>query len=165
LQEIADAAHDVLTELAATAKWAMDNKDWLLPLVAGLSAIGGAAKTIAGITTAIKAANVAMAAFNATTLLNPLVLAGASIAAILATPSSGVQDYYANPTAPVKQVPNAPVIKGVPKANTLEASLGKQNVTNVTINTPRVNAQDVVNIINKAQKTGYTGQITIPRSK
>lgn len=163
LQAVADAASDVLTELTNTAKWAMENKDWLLPLVGAVGALGTIAKTVAGVTTAIKAAQVAMAAFNATTMLNPLVAAGASVAAILAIPSSGIQDYN-GPSQPLYQVPNAPAVKPVPQPNTLGKSLGNQGV-NITINTPKVTAAQITDLVNKAQKNGYTGMITIPRSR
>lgn len=60
LQEIADAASNVLQELTKTAKWAVDNKDWLLPLVAGagifkttVAAIGTITAAINGVTAAI----------------------------------------------------------------------------------------------------------------
>jgi hypothetical protein len=163
LQAVADAASDVLTELTNTAKWAVENKDWLLPLVGAVGALGTVAKTVAGVTTAIKAAQVAMAAFNATTLLNPLVAAGASVAAILAIPSSGIQNYNGD-SKPLYQVPNAPAVKPVRTPNTLGESLSNQNV-NITINTPKVTAQEITNLVNRAQKNGYTGMITMPRSR
>jgi hypothetical protein len=61
-------------------------------------------------------------------------------------------------------VPNAPAVKPVPQPNTLGKSLGNQGV-NITINTPKVTAQEITNLVNRAQKNGYTGMITIPRSK
>jgi hypothetical protein len=60
------------------------------------------------------------------------------------------------PGGPGQSVPPTPA-PGVPAA-------GARGNVNITINTPKVNAQDIVNTINKAQKTGYTGQITMPRS-
>jgi hypothetical protein len=164
LQEIADAAKDVLTNLAATAKWAIANKDWLVPLVAGVAALSAAAKTVAGITVAIKAANAAMVVFNATTLLNPLVLAGATALAILTIPGSApVGDN--RPDQPrdnkgriIPTVPNSPLLKPQPDTSNKDFNFGRAtgNV-NITINTPKVNAQDIVNTVNNANRNGYTG--------
>jgi hypothetical protein len=158
LQDIADAAKDILTELAATAKWAIANKDWLVPLVAGVAALSGAAKTVAGITVAIKAANAAMVLFNATTLLNPLVLAGATALAILSIPGSAPIE---QPRKPIPQMPNSPRTTPVPSTPSTGFNFGTGTIVNnnVTINTPKVNAQDIVNTLNNAQKTGYTGTL------
>jgi hypothetical protein len=159
LKEIADAAKDVLTQLADTAKWAIANKDWLLPVVAGIGAI----------TTAIKAANAAMLIFNATTKLNPLVLAGTAIL--------GVAAYTGELTSPENTAETNAILKsrgsmipavgsgpGREAPNLISPRVAERAPVNVTIYTPKVSAQDVVNVINKAQKTGYTGQITMPRS-
>jgi hypothetical protein len=54
LQAVADAASDVLSELTKTARWAVDNKDWLLPLLAG---VGVFKATVAGIGTITAAIN------------------------------------------------------------------------------------------------------------
>jgi hypothetical protein len=60
------------------------------------------------------------------------------------------------PGGPGQSVPATPA-PGVPAA-------GARGNVNITINTPKVNAEDIVNTINRAQKTGFTGQITMPRS-
>jgi hypothetical protein len=159
LQEIANAARDVLTNLAATAKWAIANKDWLVPLVAGVAALSAAAKTVAGITVAIQAANAAMALFNATTLLNPLVLAGAQALAILSIPGSApVTDKR---PAPIPQMPNSPRTTPVPSmpSGGFDFGTGRIVNNNVTINTPKVNAQDIVNTVNNANRNGFTGTL------
>lgn len=159
LQEIANAARDVLTNLAATAKWAIANKDWLVPLVAGVAALSAAAKTVAGITVAIQAANAAMALFNATTLLNPLVLAGAQALAILSIPGSApVTDKR---PAPIPQMPNSPMKTPVPSTPSTGFNFGTGTIVNnnVTINTPKVNAQDIVNTVNNANRNGFTGTL------
>jgi len=158
LQEIADAASNILTELTATANWAINNKDWLLPLLGGVAAIGGAAKTIAGITVAIKAATAAMALFNATTLLNPLVLAGASALAILSIPGSAPVE---SPRPRQYQFQNAPAIKPIPPTPKSGFDFGSGRVVqnNITINTPKVNAQDIVNTVNNATRNGFTGTL------
>jgi hypothetical protein len=159
LQEIANAARDVLTNLAATAKWAIANKDWLVPLVAGVAALSAAAKTVAGITVAIQAANAAMALFNATTLLNPLVLAGAQALAILSIPGSAPVTDKRN--APIPQMPNSPRTTPVPSTPSSGFNFGTGTIVNnnVTINTPKVNAQDIVNTVNNANRNGFTGTL------
>ena len=159
LQEIANAARDVLTNLAATAKWAIANKDWLVPLVAGVAALSAAAKTVAGITVAIQAANAAMALFNATTLLNPLVLAGAQALAILSIPGSAPVTDKRN--APIPQMPNSPMLTPVPSTPSTGFNFGTGTIVNnnVTINTPKVNAQDIVNTVNNANRNGFTGTL------
>ena len=159
LQEIANAARDVLTNLAATAKWAIANKDWLVPLVAGVAALSAAAKTVAGITVAIQTANAAMALFNATTLLNPLVLAGAQALAILSIPGSAPVTDKRN--APIPQMPNSPMKTPVPSTPSTGFNFGTGTIVNnnVTINTPKVNAQDIVNTVNNANRNGFTGTL------
>jgi hypothetical protein len=158
LQDIADAAKDVLTNLAATAKWAIANKDWLVPLVAGVAALSAAAKTVAGITVAIQAANAAMVLFNATTLLNPLVLAGAQALAILSIPGSAPIE---QPRKPIPQTPNSPMRTPVPSTPSTGFNFGTGTIVNnnVTINTPKVNAQDIVNTVNNANRNGFTGTL------
>jgi hypothetical protein len=158
LQGIADAAHDVLTELTNTANWAIKNKDWLLPLLGGVAAIGTAAKTIAGITVAIKAATAAMAAFNATTLLNPLVLGGATALTILSIPGSApIEAKRPN----LYQIPNSPLKTPAPTVPKTGFDFGSGRVVqnNITINTPKVNAQDIVNTVNNATRNGFTGSL------
>jgi hypothetical protein len=158
LQGIADAAHDVLTELTNTANWAIKNKDWLLPLLGGVAAIGTAAKTIAGITVAIKAATAAMALFNTTTLLNPLVLAGATGLAILSIPGSAPVE---SPRPRQYQFQNAPAIKPIPSTPKSGFDFGSGRVVqnNITINTPKVNGQDIINTVNNATRNGFTGTL------
>jgi len=168
LKEISDAAADILKNLAATARWAVNNKDWLVPLIGGVAALSAAANAVAGITTAINTARAAMLLFNAATLLNPLVLAAGSVAAILSIPgsapvSSAPSQVRDNSGQIIPKVNNAPLTKPQPNSsNTGFDFSGKGNV-NITINTPKVSAQDITNIVNKATKTGYTGQLTSNR--
>jgi hypothetical protein len=177
LKEIADAAYDVLTQLAGVAKWAMENKNWLAPLVIGLVAFKGVIDGINGIKTAIDGVTAAigvMKAASATSLLASFGIVGAGAAgsaaggyiegrqtAINANIYSGGQRGDAAFDGFRKAFGVAPVGK-VPTPST--PAPGARGNVNVTINTPRVNAQDIVNTINKAQKTGFTGQITMPRS-
>jgi hypothetical protein len=166
LQEIADAARDVLKNLAATAKWAMDNKDWLLPLLGGIGLLSGAAKAVGLITTAINLATTAQGLFNAAVLLNPYVAAGALALGVLSIPGSapvgdsGNTQMRDNQGRIINTVRNAPLT--VPQPNTsnrdFNFSKGTGNV-NITINTPKVNAQDIVNTVNNANRNGFTGTL------
>lgn len=165
LKEIADAAKDVLTQLAGTAKWAIANKDWLLPLVGGITALTGAANAIAGITTAIKGAQAAMLLFNATTLANPLVLAGAAILGVAAYTSElsspavtkETQNILAGKNA---MIPGMDVVSGIPSVSKgVSPRVAERAPVNITINTPKVTAQEITNLVNNAQKTGYTGTL------
>jgi hypothetical protein len=154
LQEIADVVQELLVSFADTAKWAVANKDWLLPVVAGIGAI----------TTAIKVANAAMLIFNATTLLNPLVLAGATVAAILATPGSAPNTNSGNANRDINgnikvTRPNAPMITPVPSVPKAGFDFTRGITNNVTINTPKVDAKEIVDTLNRATKNGFTGNI------
>jgi hypothetical protein len=168
LKEISDAAADILKNLAATAKWAVNNKDWLVPLIGGVAALSAAANAVAGITTAINTARAAMLLFNAATLLNPLVLAAGSVAAILSIPgsapvSSAPSQVRDNSGQIIPKVNNAPLTKPQPNGSNSGFDFSGKGNVNITINTPKVSAQDITNIVNKATKTGYTGQLTSNR--
>lgn len=65
LKEIADAAHQVLTELAGVAKWAIANKDWLLPLLAGVAVFKGTIDGINAVKTSIDGVTAAVNIFKA----------------------------------------------------------------------------------------------------
>jgi hypothetical protein len=171
LQDIADAAKEVLTNLADTAKWAIANKDWLLPLVGSVTALSAAAKTVALITTAITAARAAMLLFNTATLANPLVLAGVAIVGTGAYVAGINSESVTKETDKILKGKD-PMIPGIgsgPGATPLKTGsssprVAEQAPVNITINTPKVTAQEITNLVNKAQKNGYTGQITFPRA-
>jgi hypothetical protein len=60
----------------------------------------------------------------------------------------------------INTLPNAPMITPVPNAPKSGFNFGTgQVVNNVTINTPKVNAQDIVNTLNQATRNGYTGSL------
>ena len=147
LQEVADAAANVLTELTKTAKWAVANKDWLLPLVAGVgvfkttvTAIGTVTAAINGVTTAI---NVLKAATGGSLLA---ALGAIGIGAV----GAGVGGYQQGTTA--GQTAN--IYSGGAKQTTDPfAGLGKiksngtvQPAPNVTINVtePKSTASDII---------------------
>jgi hypothetical protein len=168
LQEIADSAYQLLTELAKVAKWAFANKDWLAPLVIGVTAIAGAAKVVTGIKTAIDGANAAMLIFNGTTLANPLIRAGATAALILALGGDAPKTSTRPPEIRDEQgrviplVPNSPLTTPQPGRPNTGFNFGGSTVNNnIVINTPKVNASDIVNTINNATRTGFTGSIRV----
>jgi hypothetical protein len=83
LKEIADAAHEVLTELAGVAKWAIANKDWLLPLLAGVAVFKGTIDGINAVKTSIDGVTAAVNIFKAAsagTFLASLGIVGAGAA-------------------------------------------------------------------------------------
>jgi hypothetical protein len=171
LQTIADVAGDVFENLASTADWAIKNKDWLLPLVGGVTALSAAAATVNGITTAIASARAAMLLFNATTLANPLVLAGVAIVGTGAYIAGINSESVTKETDKILQGKD-PMIPGIgsgPGATPLKTGSSSPRVAerapvSITVNTPKVTAQEITNLVNKAQKNGFTGQITFPRS-
>jgi hypothetical protein len=175
LKEIADAAYQVLTQLAGVAKWAMANKDWLLPLIAGAALFKGTIDSIIGIKTAVDAVTTSMTLLKAAQA--GTVLASLGIVGVAAAGSAAGGYFQGKALAEQTNIYSggkrgdaafdgfrqafgvAPVGK-VPTPST--PAPGARGNVNVTINTPRVNAQDIVNTINNAQKNGYTGQITMP---
>ena len=167
LQEIADAAHQVLTELAKTAKWAIANKDWLLPLIAGVGVFKTTVDGINGIKTAIDGITTAITVMK--TASGASLLAGLGTVGVGAI-GSGIGGFQQGQVAGQ----TAEIFSGGAKQTTDPfAGLGKigskgyqaPTQTNITINTPKVTAQEITNLVNKAKKNGYTGIITIPRSK
>jgi hypothetical protein len=170
LQRIADVASDLFGQLADTAAWAIANKDWLLPLAGAAAIFTATAKAIGLITTAIGAAKVAQEAFNASAYRNPYIIAlgaVAGIAAMLAainSPSVNAEaDKIIKSKDPMIMNPNQ-VGRGpgyVPPVNPGRPATGGS--VNITVNTPKITAQEITNLVNTAQKNGYTGQITFPR--
>jgi hypothetical protein len=171
LQEIADAASNVLTELTNTANWAIANKNWLLPLGAAAAMFAGTAKAIGLITTAIGAAKVAQELFNASANRNPYIIAlgaAAGVAAMMTAINSpsvtAESEKIIKSKDPMIMNPNQ-VGRGpgyVPPVNPGRPATGGS--VNITVNTPKITAQEITNLVNTAQKNGYTGQITFPRS-
>jgi hypothetical protein len=65
------------------------------------------------------------------------------------------------PRVPIKQLPNSPLktpAPTVPKTG-FDFKSGTIVNNNVTINTPKVNAQDIVNTVNNATRNGFTGSL------
>jgi hypothetical protein len=176
LQEIADAAHSLLTELAGVAKWVIANKNWLLPLAAGVAVFKGAIDGINAIKTSVEGVTAAVTLLKTAT--GGTLLAGLGVLGIGAAGSAA--GGYLNQQALTEQ--NKLLFAGgtrqdpfaglgkigaggfIPPATRVPSTGGSPRVAergnvNITINTPKVNAQDIVNTINNSQRLGYTGTI------
>jgi hypothetical protein len=170
LKEISDAAHDILVELAAVAKWAMANKDWLLPLIAGAGVFSTTVKAIGTITTAIEGITTAIGIMKVAAGSSLLAGLGASATVVGVGAAGSAYGGYLNQKALTEQ--NKILFAGGTREDPF-AGLGKigdgvyvppnsRNV-NITVNTPKITAKQITDLVNNAQKNGYTGQITIPR--
>lgn len=151
LQDIADAAADILKQLGDVARWAIQNKDWLLPLVGGVLAIGAAARTVGAITTAIEAAKAAMILFNAVTWANPIIAAGGSLAMVLSL--GGSSQLTGNQGNTVKAIPK-PVVPNAPVIGPPSTSGGGLSVGNIQFGRQSVQPQEVNININNATVDG-----------
>lgn len=142
LQEIADAASNVLTELKNVATWAIANKDWLLPLVAGVGAVKTAATAIAAVTTAVNLATAAQERFNLSVLRNPYVIAAGGVIAV------GALGAAINSEPVAKEADKIITSKNpmIPSAGAI--GIGGKTTTNnnVTLNvtTPNATASDII---------------------
>jgi hypothetical protein len=163
LQAVADAASDVLMELTKTAKWAVANKDWLLPLVAGVGVFKATVAGIGTITTAINGVTTAITIMQSTAAVSLLAglgivgagAAGAAIGGFQQGQTLGEQAKRLASTG-TKTDPFA----GLGKIGSNgQFTPAPQNNVNITINTPKVNAQDIVNTLNGATRNGYTGTL------
>jgi hypothetical protein len=180
LQMIADAAHDVFTELANTAKWVIANKDWLLPLVAGVGVFATTVKAIGTVTTAVAALRAGIVAVNAAAGAGILAGLGAGAGLVGAGAAGSAYGGYLNQQALTEQ--NKILFAGgtktdpfaglgkigangyVPPATKVPASSGSPRVAergsiNITINSPKVNGQDIINTVNNATRNGFTGTL------
>lgn len=175
LDEIVQSATEILTALGNVAMWALENKDWLLPLAGSALIFAGVVKSIQGITAAINAAKSAQLLFNAaaaaapgatvtgTGTVKPKTTAGKIATGVgktltwlpiigglteLATSGEGDASPSITRQGPVPKLTAPPVVK-----------TGATNNVTVNINTPKVNAQDIVNTLNTATKNGFTGNL------
>jgi hypothetical protein len=172
LQDIANAAHSLLTELAGVAKWAIANKNWLLPLLGGVALFKGTIDSINGIKTAIDGVTAAigiMKAASGASLLASFGIVGAGAAGSAA--GGYIQGYQTGVNANIyaggqrgdaafngfREAFGVPKVGTVPKAGT--PAPGARGNVNITINTPKVNAQDIVNTVNNATRNGFTGTL------
>jgi hypothetical protein len=184
LQDIADAAHQLLTELAAVAKWVIANKNWLLPLAAGVAIFKGTIDSINAIKTAVDGVTTSIGLMKTATGSTLLAGLGASATVVGIGAAGSAYGGYLNQKALTEQ--NKILFAGgtkedpfaglgkigaggfIPPASSARPGMpaaGSRGGVNITINTPKVNAQDIVNTINNANRNGFTGQIGIPRSR
>jgi hypothetical protein len=171
LQEIADVASELFTQLADTAAWAIENKNWLLPLIAGVGVFSSTITAINGITTAINGITAAinvMKAASATGLLAGLGIVGAGAAGAAAggylqgkALAEQTKLYSGPKNDPFANFPGGPGQTKVPMATSggNSARVAERGTVNITINTPKVSAQDIVNTLNGATRNGYTGAL------
>jgi hypothetical protein len=173
LQEIADAAHSLLTELAGVAKWAIANKNWLLPLLGGVALFKGTIDSINGIKTAIDGVTAAigvMKAASGASLLASFGIVGAGAAGSAAggylnqqalTEQNKILFAGGTKTDPFAGLGKIGSTGYVPKpsAGSGMPAAGARGNVNITINTPKVNGQDIINTVNNATRNGFTGTL------
>jgi hypothetical protein len=173
LQEIADAAHQLLTELAGVAKWAIANKNWLLPLLGGVALFKGTIDSINGIKTAIDGVTAAIGVMKAASGASLLASFGIVGAGAAGSAAGGYIEGYqtgvragiygeggtkADPFAGLGKIGSTGFVpKPAPRAG-MPAPGARGNV-NITINTPKVNGQDIINTVNNATRNGFTGTL------
>lgn len=169
LQEVANAAKDVLTQLSNTAKWAVANKDWLLPLVAGVGVFKATVTGIATITKAVEGVTAAVTVLKTAT--GGTLLAGLGALGIGAV-GAGIGGFQTGQTAGQTANIYSGGQRGDASWNGFREAFGIKPVptktappVNVNVYTPKMTAQEITNLVNKAQKNGYTGMITMPRSQ
>lgn len=165
------------------AGFVIDNADAFIAWSGVIVGLGIAFKTFTGIMTVYNGVATIMAARNAAIAASNLTVAATATTATagitamrlawLALPAALVLslkgDAASDPKVQqprnaqgqiINTLPNAPMITPVPNAPKSGFNFATGQVTNnVTINTPRVNAQDVVNTLNKATRNGYTGSL------
>ena len=193
LQGFIDLVTGLAGKFEILASWAIDNADAITTwsgviVVAGLAIKGlttamGIYNTVAGFVAArnaaVAATNTAVATTAGTaaagmTAMN--VSAGVLLATLTALTAGAVGAAFggfqqgqqtginaglmgANEKDPFGAFKNIPNVLSGKKTTTTPPPV------NVNVYTPKMTAQEVTNLVNKAQKNGYTGQITFPRSR
>jgi hypothetical protein len=163
------------------AGFVIDNADQFIAWSGVIVGVGLAFKTFTGIMTvyngiaAITAArNAAVAASQAavgttattaavgvSSLAASLRLIAAVAGTVALILSLGGDAPKEAPRVPIKQLPNSPLktpAPTVPKTG-FDFKSGTIVNNNVTINTPKVNGQDIINTVNNATRNGFTGTL------
>jgi len=163
------------------AGFVIDNADQFIAWSGVIVGVGLASKTFTGIMTvyngiaAITAArNAAVAASQAavgttattaavgvSSLAASLRLIAAVAGTVALILSLGGDAPKEAPRVPIKQLPNSPLktpAPNVPKTG-FDFKTGTIVNNNVTINTPKVNGQDIINTVNNATRNGFTGTL------
>ena len=158
LKEIADAAHSLLTELAGVAKWAIANKNWLLPLLGGVALFKGTIDSINGIKTAIDGVTAAIGVMKTATAGSILASFGLVGAGAAGSALGGYQQGLAlgeqsriygeggtrtDPFAGLGKIGGGGIIpKAAPRVGT-PAPGARGNVT-INVNNPNATASDII---------------------
>lgn len=181
IDAVAKSAGDVLIALGNVATWAFENKNWLAPLVIGVAGFATTVTAINKITTAVNGITTAINVMKIAAGSSLLAGLAASAAVVGAGAAGSAYGGYLNQKALTEQnkilfaggTKTDPfaglgkigaggyVPKAAPKPGTPAA--GARGNVNITINTPKVNAQDIVNTINRSTRNGYTGDFIRPR--
>jgi hypothetical protein len=172
LQEIADAAHQLLTELAGVAKWAIANKNWLLPLLGSVAIFKGTIDGINAVKTSIDGVTAAIGLMKTATAGSILASFGLVGVAAAGSAAGGYFeakalseriDIYSGGKRGDAAFDGFREAFGVPRVGTVPKpgmpAPGARGNVNITINTPKVNAQDIVNTVNNATRNGFTGTL------
>lgn len=175
LKEIADSAHKVLTELASVAKWAIANKDWLLPLVAGAGIFKATIDGINAVKLSIEGVTAAVGFFKAATAGTFLASLGIVGVGAAGSALGGYQQGLALAEQTriysggqrgdaafngFREAFGMQPVASIPAARSVTSPrVAERGNVNITINTPKVNAQDIVNTLNGATRNGFTGSL------
>lgn len=155
LGQIIALAKDIIARFTEMAKWVLDNKDWLLPMVA---AIGGVAAAWNGVTTAIQAATAASEFFAGVgAVLGGGAALGAGATAVLGGSAAGgyLTGQAQGETAQIYQG-----ALGIGKSTTSTAKKTPAQITQINIKGTQ-SAQQIAYALNKQYKA--SGSSTIIR--
>ena len=173
----------LLTGLAGkfemVAGFVIDNADAFITISGVLVTAGIAFKVFTGVMTiyngvatitaarnaAIAASQVAVgttaaaASIKVTALATALRLVSAIVGTAALVLMLGGDSQKQEPRVPIPQVPNSPMLTPAPtpKKTGFDFNSGTVVNNNVTINTPKVTAQDIVKTWNNSTRNGYTG--------
>jgi hypothetical protein len=135
MQQLVDLAKDVIANFSAMAKWVLDNKDWLVPMVAAIGTVTSAWKIATG---AVEAYNAAAAIIGAIGAGAAGVLGGAAAGAALGGYQQGqitgqTSQIYAGALGIGKPTPTQNVtinVKSTQSAQDIAAVLARSTKTN-----------------------------------
>jgi hypothetical protein len=144
LQQIIDLAQGIITKFSELAKWVLDNKDWLVPMVAA----------IGGVTTAWNTAIKAVEAYQA--IAGAIGAIGAGTAGLLTggAVGAGIGGYQQGETAgqTAQIYGQSPLLKNV---------VAKPTPAPVVVNVKTTqSAQQIANAISRAQKSSGTSIVS-----
>lgn len=166
LQDIVDGLILILNKATELVEWVGQNADWLAPMIGAIGGLTAAWKIAKGAVDVYNTAAAIAAGSAVTGVLGTLLAIGGNVAAILSIPGStaiGAEKPLESKINPTLKPGTAPLIPttGVPNAPTSSFSkiTGGTNNTTININTPKMTASEVVNLINKNQMTGGVARL------